>query len=93
MESKTCFEVAVVGGGMVGAALARALEGMAVALIAARPLDSERPSGGFDSRIYALSPGNAAFLARLGAWQALATQEERPAVAQQDPRGSTSRVD
>jgi len=71
MESKTCFDVAVVGGAMVGAALARALEGLSVALIGARPALPERVAQGFDARVYALSPGNAAFLERLGAWSAL----------------------
>lgn len=61
------FDVAVVGGGLVGAALARALRGASVALIAQdRPA---APGPGFDARIYAISPGNARFLADLQAWQ------------------------
>ena len=63
------FDVAVVGGGLVGAALAHALRGASVALIA-----QERPAApgpGFDSRIYAISPGNARFLAGLQAWRRL----------------------
>jgi ubiquinone biosynthesis UbiH/UbiF/VisC/COQ6 family hydroxylase len=75
MESKTCFEVAVVGGGMVRAALARALEGASVALVAPRPAP---PGAELDSRIYALSPGNAAFLARLGAWAMLPAERVTP---------------
>lgn len=75
MESKTCFEVAIVGGGMVGAALARALEGVPLALIGARPA---MPGGEFDPRVYALSPGNAAFLARLGVWNALPAERLTP---------------
>lgn len=61
------FDVAVVGGGLVGAALACALRGAQVALIA-----QERPAAphaGFDARVYAISPGNARFLADLQAWQ------------------------
>jgi len=63
------FEVAIVGGGLVGAALARALRGSSVALVS-----QERRSPGpipkvFDSRIYAISPGNAAFLSAMMAWQ------------------------
>lgn len=61
------FDVAVVGGGLVGAALARALRGASVALIAQGRSPALGP--GFDSRIYAISPGNARFLAGLQAWQ------------------------
>ena len=75
MESKTCFDVAVVGGGLVGAALARALAGTSLALVAAPPPPQQ---GDFDSRVYALSPGNAAFLARLGAWSALPEERLTP---------------
>lgn len=78
MESKTCFDVAVVGGGIVGAALARALAGTPLALVAAPPAPPVRHEGPFDSRIYALSPGNAAFLARLGAWSALPEERLTP---------------
>jgi ubiquinone biosynthesis UbiH/UbiF/VisC/COQ6 family hydroxylase len=75
MESKTCFEIAIVGGGLVGAALARALDGVSLALIGA---PSVWPDGEFDSRVYALSPGNAAFLARLGVWQELPPERLTP---------------
>lgn len=63
------FDVAVVGGGLAGAALARALRGAPLALIA-----EERPAvqdPGFDSRVYAISPGNARFLGELQAWSRL----------------------
>jgi ubiquinone biosynthesis UbiH/UbiF/VisC/COQ6 family hydroxylase len=64
------FEVAIAGGALVGAALARALGGARVALISP---DSgpQQPGTDFDSRIYAISPGNAAFLSQLGAWNAI----------------------
>lgn len=62
-------DLVVVGGGPVGASLARAARGMSVALVA-----HERPAAasgeGFDARVYALSPGNVAFLRALGAWPA-----------------------
>ena len=78
MQSKTCFEVAIVGGGMVGASLARALEGVPLALIAPRPASSARDEASFDSRIYALSPASAAFLDRLGTWGALPPERLTP---------------
>ena len=60
-------DLIVVGGGPVGASLARAVRGVSVALVA-----HERPPAppveGFDARVYALSPGNAEFLRAICAW-------------------------
>ena len=68
------FDVAVVGGGPVGASLALALRGLRVALVSherrAAPGAADRA---FDARVYALTPGNVAFLRRLGAWQLIPT--------------------
>ena len=61
-------DLIVVGGGPVGASLARAARGLSVALVAQQP---PTPAEGLDARVYALSPGNVAFLRDLGAWQAL----------------------
>jgi 2-octaprenylphenol hydroxylase len=63
------FDVAVIGGGPVGASLVRALQGLSVALVAAAP--EPAPAAGFDSRVYALSPANVEFLRALGVWHAL----------------------
>jgi ubiquinone biosynthesis UbiH/UbiF/VisC/COQ6 family hydroxylase len=71
------YEVLIAGGGLVGAALARALAGLRVALVSQeRSADFSLP--GFDARVYAVSPGNAAFLARLGAWAAIPAQHLTP---------------
>jgi ubiquinone biosynthesis UbiH/UbiF/VisC/COQ6 family hydroxylase len=64
-------DLIVVGGGPVGASLVRAVDaasaGVSVALVAhERP--APPPREGFDARVYALSPGNVAFLRALGAW-------------------------
>src|SRR5262245_44781429 len=63
-------DIAIVGGGLPGLALAAALRGShySVALIESR---EPRPSVGLDARIYAVSPGNAAFLAAIGVWPRL----------------------
>lgn len=60
-------DVVIAGGGLVGASLACALDGLRVVVVdpAAQP---PIPEGPFDSRVYALSPGNVAFLRRIGAW-------------------------
>jgi len=67
------FDLIIVGGGLVGASLARAARGLSVALIARerRSPDAPGPQGLFDARIYAISPGSRAFLRKLNAWQAL----------------------
>ena len=66
------FDVAVVGGGVVGAAsaLAFARLGLSVAMVEARlppRWDPDAP----DLRVYALAPDNAAWLHALGAWEAI----------------------
>jgi len=66
------FDIAIVGGGMVGASLAVALEGLGlrVALIEAVPHDSaSQPS--FDERTTALSNGSRRILETLGLWSAV----------------------
>lgn len=67
------FDIIVIGGGLVGASLAVALKdsGLKIALIESRlpaPLPEDKS---WDSRIYAISPGSAAFLQHINVWQAL----------------------
>ncbi len=71
------FDILIIGGGLVGASLAAALRpaGLSVALVEGQPMagSGERPVAeqGWDSRIYAISPGSATFLTQCGAWQRL----------------------
>lgn len=67
---------AIVGGGLVGASLALALQqaGMDVVLIEPQPPQAPSVADAWDSRIYAISPGNAAFLESLGVWSRLDAQ-------------------
>jgi 2-octaprenyl-6-methoxyphenol hydroxylase len=67
------FDIAIVGGGMVGASLAVALDGLNVriALIESVPHDSAaQPS--FDERTTALSNGSKRILETLGVWPTMA---------------------
>lgn len=65
------FDVLIIGGGLVGASLAAALKAskLSVALVEAQPMAVNHD--GWDSRIYAISPGSAAFLEECDAWQRL----------------------
>ena len=67
------FDVVIVGSGLVGAAFALALNaaGLRIALIETQP--PPVPGAGWDSRVYAISPGSAAFLDGCGVWQQLDT--------------------
>ncbi|MFI4953279.1 MAG: UbiH/UbiF family hydroxylase [Burkholderiales bacterium] len=84
-------DVIIVGAGLVGLALATALAhaGLKVALadrgnVAAAPRDGD--GGAWDQRVYAISPGSASFLHRLGAWQPLPVERIAPIEAM-DVRG------
>lgn len=72
-------DIAIIGGGLVGASLAAALRnsGLSLALLEGRPPELAPPVPGpddWDSRIYAISPGSRAFLRDSGAWDALDMQ-------------------
>jgi ubiquinone biosynthesis UbiH/UbiF/VisC/COQ6 family hydroxylase len=73
------FDLIVVGGGPVGVAVARAALGCSVALVAQERREIGRPrADAFDARIYALSPGNVAFLREIRAWQGLPLERLTP---------------
>ena len=70
----------VIGGGLVGASLVAALKdsGLKMALIephASIPLPQD---DSWDSRVYAISPGSAAFLQELGVWQLMEAERLAP---------------
>lgn len=67
------YDVVIVGGGLVGLSLARALagSGLALALVESQPPAAILDEDSWDNRIYAVSPGSAAFLRCCGAWASL----------------------
>ncbi len=79
-------DVLIVGAGLVGLALAPALAelGLGVALADRAPIRMPADPGGdadWDARVYAISPGSAAFLHRVGAWQMLPPERIAPVEA------------
>jgi len=73
-------DVAIAGGGAIGAALALALakEGCEVALIEPQAPAAFDPSAPHDLRAYALSPASIALLERLGVWRDVVTRRVSP---------------
>ena len=81
MRDRPAYDVLIAGAGLVGLALARALArtGLKVVLVdrsevTAPEFDPET----WDSRVYAISPGSASFLASVGAWQNLPPERLMP---------------
>ena len=73
------FDLAIVGAGLAGLALARAARGLRIALVAQQRAPAAPQAGEeIDARVYAITPGNAAFLSGLGVWRALAEERIAP---------------
>jgi 2-octaprenylphenol hydroxylase len=74
---KPHYDVIVVGAGLVGMSCALALsqQGLSVCLFDSKPQpdlrEAEPDEDNWDSRIYAISPANASWLASMGVWQRL----------------------
>ncbi len=70
------FDIIVIGGGLVGASLVAALKdsGLKIALVEPHETAPLPQDESWDSRVYAISPGSAAFLESLGIWQRMAAE-------------------
>lgn len=86
------FDIVIVGGGLVGASFAAALRGSGLTRAVVEAAEPPAAADdGWDSRVYAISPGSAAFLAACGAWQRLDPDRVQPVEAMQvhgDARGA-----
>lgn len=89
---KSGYDIVIVGGGMVGAALACALGGsrFKVAVLEQRPLPA--PSPEFDLRVSAITLASKAFFENVGAWAGMAKRRAARVAAMQvwDENGSGS---
>jgi ubiquinone biosynthesis UbiH/UbiF/VisC/COQ6 family hydroxylase len=67
------FDIAIVGGGIVGASLALALKdaALSVAVVEPQPPTPFAHDTSWDRRVYTVSPGNARWLKELGVWDCL----------------------
>lgn len=75
------YEIVIVGAALVGASAAVALakQGFKVALVDKKSPTSQADNhDAWDSRIYAISPGNADWLKALGVWQRINTERLTP---------------
>jgi ubiquinone biosynthesis UbiH/UbiF/VisC/COQ6 family hydroxylase len=86
------FDVVIVGGGLAGLALACALRDtrLKIALVESR---APAPAAGWDARVYAISPANADFLRRIGAWKHLDATRIAPIHAMKVCGDGDSRLD
>jgi 2-polyprenylphenol 6-hydroxylase len=64
-------DVAIVGGGLVGASLAAGLAGSDLSVALLEQSAPAAPGADWDARIYAISPASVSFLRTAGAWQLL----------------------
>lgn len=86
------FDLIIVGGGLAGLSLACALRDtpLRLALIEQRP--PRRPEG-WDARVYAISPTNADFLQKIGAWKHLDPTRVQPISAMEVYGDAGARLD
>jgi 2-octaprenylphenol hydroxylase len=71
--ASTQFDIIIVGGGMVGSALACALgdSGLRIAIVEGRPAEMEWPAEGYDIRVSAITRASQQLFERLGVWDTM----------------------
>jgi 2-octaprenyl-6-methoxyphenol hydroxylase len=76
MTHQTLYDIVIVGGGLVGASLAMALQTtpLKIALIEAAPWFTTARPPSYDDRVLALSPSSQRIFTGMNLWQAIATE-------------------
>jgi len=90
------FDLIIIGGGLAGLSLACALRDtpLRIALAEQRPPRRDfADAGGWDARVYAISPSNAAFLQQIGTWKHLDSQRIQPISAMEVYGDAGARLD
>jgi ubiquinone biosynthesis UbiH/UbiF/VisC/COQ6 family hydroxylase len=87
------FDVVIIGGGLVGASLIAALKDSGLSLALVETQAGEFSHEGWDSRIYAVTPGNAEFLRECGAWQRMDMSRVQPVEGMEVTGDGGSRLD
>ena len=72
------FDVLIIGGGLVGASLAAALKSSGLNMALVETQSTAFSNEGWDNRMYAISPGGAAFLTQCDTWQHLDMNRVQP---------------
>jgi ubiquinone biosynthesis UbiH/UbiF/VisC/COQ6 family hydroxylase len=72
------FDIVIVGGGLAGLALAVALRASRLSVAVVEERTPPAAADAWDTRIYAVSPGNARFLDEIGIWTHLDTSRIAP---------------
>ncbi|NTV69219.1 MAG: UbiH/UbiF family hydroxylase [Azonexaceae bacterium] len=86
------FDLIIVGGGLAGASLALALRDTRLRIALVENNAPHLPDG-WDSRIYAISPANVAFLESIGAWRHLDAARAAPIRAMEIHGDGIGRID
>ena len=86
------FDLIIVGGGLAGASLAIALRDSRLRIALVESQAPVRPEG-WDARIYAVSPANAEFIEKIGAWKHLDAQRMAPIRGMQVYGDAGGRID
>ncbi|AOE48885.1 UbiH/UbiF/VisC/COQ6 family ubiquinone biosynthesis hydroxylase [Kangiella sediminilitoris] len=79
-RNKVDYDITIVGGGMVGLALACRLasEDLTIAVIEPKPVEMQWPEGDVDQRVSAITRASQRLFESIGAWEQISASEKAP---------------